>query len=88
MFHPLHSDVISVKNAAGKSVVTADNGAGLLAVTDLDPGTRVATGDNVTSGSRVGRTATNLRSVDAVARCWRLDTSITPIISLTKYLDC
>lgn len=70
--HPLHLDVISVKSAAGKSVVMADSGAGLLAVTDLEPGTRAATGANVISSSRVERTViTTLRSAVAVARVFQ-----------------
>ncbi|KAK2796736.1 hypothetical protein FQN51_009074 [Onygenales sp. PD_10] len=47
---PLPMDVISAKTgaAAGKSVVMAGSGAGLLPVTDLETGSDAATGDSVT----------------------------------------
>lgn len=48
-----------------------DSGAGLLAVMDLETGTRALIGDNATSSSHVGRTATTLPSVDAVARLFK-----------------
>ena len=67
----LLSDVISAKSDAGKSVVMADSGAGLLAVTDLETGKGAATGDSATSNNRVVRTATSLQSADAVARVFR-----------------
>lgn len=49
----------------------ADSGAGLLAVMDLETGTLALTGDSATSSSHVGRIATTLRSVDAVARLFK-----------------
>jgi hypothetical protein len=46
----------------------AESGAGLPRVMDLETGTDVPTGVRATSSSRVARTATTLRSADAVAR--------------------
>lgn len=68
---PLLLDVISVKVAVGKSVVMAESGVGLLAVTDLDPGTRVPIGDSAVSSSHVERIAIDLRSVGAAARVFK-----------------
>ncbi|KFY10981.1 hypothetical protein V491_07390 [Pseudogymnoascus sp. VKM F-3775] len=68
---PLPLDVISAKVAAGKSVVMAESGAGLPAVTDLDPGTRVPIGDSAVSSSHVERIAIDLRSVGAAARVFK-----------------
>jgi len=63
-----HTDAILVKSAAGRSVVMVDSGAGLQAVMEVEPGTDAQTAVNATSRSRVERTATILRSADAVAR--------------------
>lgn len=64
----LHTDVIPAKDAAGKSVVMADSGAGLLRVTEEETGTRVPSGHSVARTRRVARTATMLKSADVVAR--------------------
>lgn len=46
----------------------AGSGAGRLAGTGRETGTRVRIGDSAISSSRVGRTAISLRSAGAVAR--------------------
>ncbi|KFY08250.1 hypothetical protein V492_06400 [Pseudogymnoascus sp. VKM F-4246] len=62
------SAVISAKAAAGRSVVTTESGAGLLAVTGRETGTRAATGDSATSSSRVEKTATTPLNAGAAAK--------------------
>ena len=49
----------------------ADSGAGLPAVTALEPGTDVPTGANATRTSRAARTVKMLESADAAARVFR-----------------
>ena len=49
----------------------ADSGAGLPAVTDLETGTRVPTGDSAARSRHVGRTAITLQSADAVAKVFK-----------------
>jgi len=67
----LPTAVISARNAAGRSAVMADSGAGLPAVTALEPGTDVPTGANATRTSRAARTVKMLESADAAARVFR-----------------
>ena len=64
----LPTAVISARSAAGRFAVTRDSGAGLLAVTEVVPGTRAPTGARATRIKHVERTATTPMSADAAAR--------------------
>jgi hypothetical protein len=60
--------VMSAKAAAGKSVLKAESGAGLLKVTEVEPGTLVLAGDSATRYSSVGKAARRVPlSADAIA---------------------
>lgn len=67
----LLSDVILAKAAAGKSVVMAGSGVGLLTAMDLETGTHAPTIINAASSRHAERTARTQQSADAVARVFK-----------------